>query len=147
MRPLRPLLRAGRFAAEAARAVATLLVIEVCLRTGGVDTACARLRLRSDLTSARSARAGHVVLPRRTKTPVRVCCAVASAWPAGDTCLRRCLLLGHRLRQLDPVLRIGVRRDQDAAFAAHAWLEIDGVALDPASAGYAVLGAANGAPS
>ncbi|WP_051400084.1 lasso peptide biosynthesis B2 protein [Haloechinothrix halophila] len=146
MSQLRPLRRAARFGVEAARAVVTLLVIEVCLRTGGVDTACARLGLRSDLTSARQPRAGHVVLPRRTKTPVRACCAVASAWPAGDTCLRRCLLLGHRLRQLDPVLRIGVRRE-DAVFAAHAWLEIDGVALDPASAGYAALGTANGAPS
>lgn len=144
---LRPGLRAARFAAESVRAVATLLVIGVCLRTGGVDTACARLRIRSDLVSAREPRAGTVVLPRRTRTPVRACCAVASVWPGGDTCLRRCLLLGAQLRRLDPVLRIGVRRSQDEAFAAHAWLEIDGVALDPASAHYAALGAANGAPS
>lgn len=137
-------LRAARFVAESVRAVVTLAVIEACLRTGGVDTACARLGVRSDLASARPPRAGNVVLPRRTRTPVRACCAVASAWPAGDTCLRRCLLLGHRLRRLDPVLRIGVRRDTDAAFAAHAWLEIDGVPLDPDALRYAALGTASG---
>lgn len=138
------LLRAARFAAESVRAVATLLVIEACLRTGGVDRACARLGLRSDLTSARQPRAGDVVLPRRVRTPVRACCAVVSALPAGDTCLRRCLLLGHRLRELDPVLRIGVSRGPDAVFAAHAWLEIDGISLDPEALRYAALGSAAG---
>ncbi|GAA5114944.1 lasso peptide biosynthesis B2 protein [Haloechinothrix salitolerans] len=139
-------LRTGRFAVESVRAVLTLLVIEVLLRSGGVDTACVRLGVRSDLTSARQPRAGDVVLPRRTRTPVRACCAVASVWPGGDTCLRRCLLLGHRLRELDPVLRIGVRRAA-ATFGAHAWLEIDGVPLDPAALHYAALGNVRGRTS
>lgn len=40
-----------------------------------------------------------------------------------SACLRRSLLLGYLLRDLDPVLRIGVAR-ADGAFEAHAWLEV-----------------------
>lgn len=54
-------------------------------------------------------------------------------WPLGDTCLRRALVSGQRLRRLDPVLRVGVAKI-DGKIQAHAWLEIDGVALDPAGA-------------
>ena len=63
-----------------------------------------------------------------------------SRWRAGDTCLRRCLLLGQRLRRLDPVLRIGVRRDEPGAFQAHSWLKISGRSLDIGSADFETLG-------
>ncbi len=48
--------------------------------------------------------------------------------PWRHTCLRRSLVLYHLLRRAGrPVeLRIGVRRDDQAALAAHAWLMLDG---------------------
>lgn len=49
-------------------------------------------------------------------------------WPIGDYCLRRALVLGRELRDLDPVLRIGVARE-DGTVKAHAWVEVDGKAV------------------
>lgn len=59
---------------------------------------------------------------------------VLGRWPFGDTCLRRALALGHRIRRLDPVLVIGVRHDEHGQIAAHAWLVVRGVTLDPQAA-------------
>jgi Transglutaminase-like superfamily len=60
-------------------------------------------------------------------------------WPFGDTCLRRSLVLGQRIRRLDPVLVIGVRYDEHGKLAAHAWLTVGGVALDTLAEQYAPL--------
>jgi hypothetical protein len=60
-------------------------------------------------------------------------------WPFGDTCLRRSLILGQRIRRLDPVLVIGVRHDEHGKLAAHAWLTVGGVALDTLAEQYAPL--------
>lgn len=60
-------------------------------------------------------------------------------WPFDSTCLRRALVLGQRIRRLDPTLVIGVRHDDSGALAAHAWLVVAGVALDPLAAQYEVL--------
>lgn len=43
-------------------------------------------------------------------------------------CLRRALILGHLLRRNGPALRLGVARE-DGEVRAHAWLEVDGVAV------------------
>jgi hypothetical protein len=60
-------------------------------------------------------------------------------WPFGDTCLRLALVSGQRLRELHPLLRVGVAKDEDGV-RAHAWLEVDGVSLDPkAPNDYAVV--------
>jgi hypothetical protein len=80
-----------------------------------------------------------VVLPRRTAWRMRVVDAVMRRWPWGDTCLRRSLVTGHRLRSLGPVLRLGVRDVVTHQLAAHAWLEIDGGSLDPEADAYAPL--------
>ncbi|MEP7054461.1 MAG: lasso peptide biosynthesis B2 protein [Actinomycetota bacterium] len=56
---------------------------------------------------------------------------------AGD-CLRRSLVTGHLLRELGPVLRLGVRRD-GAQVRAHAWIEVRGVAIDSDPSGYVPL--------
>lgn len=58
-----------------------------------------------------------------------------AAWPFGDTCLRRCLVAGHRMRGLSPVLVLGVTR-RGGRLAAHSWLEIDGRVLDPRARDY-----------
>jgi hypothetical protein len=51
-------------------------------------------------------------------------------WPWGrGTCLRQSLVLGHLLRRRRPLLRIGVKLAASGA-AAHAWLEVSGVAID-----------------
>jgi hypothetical protein len=59
--------------------------------------------------------------------------------PFNDTCLRRALVLGQRIRRLDPTLVIGVRHDESGGLAAHAWLVVSGVALDPLAAQFEAL--------
>ncbi|WP_228713618.1 lasso peptide biosynthesis B2 protein [Prauserella endophytica] len=130
-----------RFVAEVPRAVVTLALIERSLRTEDLPSTCLRLGVGWDLDSAAPPARERAVLPRRTRPAVVATRLVAACWPAGDTCLRRCLLIGHRLRELDPVLRIGVRRE-DGAFFAHSWLEIGGRSLDPGASAFATLGAA-----
>lgn len=131
-----------RVALEALRAIPPMLLIELSLRTSDLPATCRRLGLACDMASAAPAPAAVAVLPHHTRARVTATLFVASRWPAGDTCLRRCLLLGHRLRALRPVLRIGVRRDSDGEFWAHSWLEIGDATLDPSATGYSVLGAA-----
>lgn len=133
--------RRARLALELVRAGFWLVVVEVLLRRG-LPVTCRVLRLRLDLDSAAPPATERAVLPRRMRTPVRACCAVVRVWPAGDTCLRRCLVLGRRLRALDPVLRIGVRRLASGEFSAHSWLEVDGRTLDAGAADYLTLGRA-----
>lgn len=127
---------------EIVRALWTMVLIEVSLRTTDLPTTCRTLRLLLDLKSATPPALETVVLPRNAKAAMFAAQAVISRWPAGDTCLRRCLLIGHRLRRLDPVLRIGVKRDAAGEFCAHSWLEFQGTALDPTAAEYAVLSSA-----
>ena len=134
--------RRARLAWEVLRALPPMLWIEFSLRRSDLRVTCRRLGVRCDLTSSTAPSDEPPVLPRRTRAPIRASYFVVSRWPAGDTCLRQCLLIGHRLRDLGPVLRIGVRRAEDGTFSAHSWLEIDSKALDPAAAGYAVLGSA-----
>lgn len=127
---------------EVLRALPVLAFIELSLRTGELPRLCRRLALSLDLDSGIPPATTAVVLPRRTRHAVRGSTLAVALWPAGDTCLRRCLVLGHRLRELGPVLRIGVGRGPDGAFAAHSWLELDGATFDSTAAGFAVLGSA-----
>lgn len=64
---------------------------------------------------------------------------VFAHWPFDSTCLRRALVLGHRIRRLSPILMIGVRNDDSGALTAHAWLVVSGIALDPQAAHYEAL--------
>lgn len=131
-------------AVEVGAALGPMAAVEVLLRTSDLPTTCRRLGVGCDLGSAAPPAVEPAVLPRRTRRTILACGLVVSRWPAGDTCLRRCLLVGHRLSRLHPVLRIGVRRDADGRFSAHSWLEIDGRTLDPAAAAFATLGAPAG---
>jgi hypothetical protein len=128
-----------RSAYELVVAVVMLLAIEVSLRRTTLPATCRRLGLRFDLDGAAPVHGAVPVLPRWALPRARAAGLAAGHWPGGDTCLRRCLLLGHRLRRLDPVLRIGVRRDNAGAFEAHSWLEIGGQPLDHNAAGFAAL--------
>lgn len=77
-------------------------------------------------------------LPAWARVRLKVARRVMGRWPFGDTCLRRALVSGQRLRRLRPRLRVGVAKVDDE-FRAHAWLEIDGVSLDPAAASFESL--------
>jgi hypothetical protein len=133
--------RRVRFVLELGYALTSLARIELGLRRHDLPTLCRKLGIAWDLQSAEPPGRERAILPRNTRTAVLASCHVVARWPAGDSCLRRCLVLGHRLRRLTPVLRIGVRRDEAGAFLAHSWLEIGGGALDPAAADYLPLGA------
>jgi hypothetical protein len=61
---------------------------------------------------------------------VRSVASAARRWPFRDTCLRRALALGWLLRAREPTLRLGAMRTANGV-RGHAWLEIDGRALDP----------------
>jgi hypothetical protein len=133
-----PLRRRLRFTFELVRALWWLTRIELRLRRRPLPAVCRKLGIELDLRSAAPPATEHVVLPRRTRTAVLACTYAVARWPLGATCLRSCLVLGHRLRTLDPVLRIGVRRDGE--LSVHAWLEIAGRTLDETSVQYATLG-------
>lgn len=77
-------------------------------------------------------------LPGWASRRFRIALAVCKRWPFGDTCLRRSLLIGTRIKELEPVLRIGVDRPADG-FLAHAWLELGGRSLDPESKNFAAM--------
>ncbi len=127
---------------EVFRALGPMVVIEISLRTTDLRATCRRLGVSCELASPALPATELAVLPRRTRRAVRASLVVVSHWPAGDTCLRRCLLVGHRLRKLQPVLRIGVKRDTRGEFSAHSWLEFGGRTLDPTASEFATLGPA-----
>ncbi len=63
------------------------------------------------------------------------CAAATALAPGSFTCLRRALALRTRLRAkgLDGRLVLGARRGAGTGIEAHAWVELGGVALDPAA--------------
>jgi hypothetical protein len=138
MTPPMPFRRRVRFSFELVRALWWLTRIEIGLRRHTLPEVCRKLGIECDLRSAAPPAAEQVVLPRRTRTAMLACAYAVARWPMGGTCLRRCLVMGRRLRMLDPVLRIGVRRDDE--LVVHSWLEIGGRTLDATSAQYATLG-------
>lgn len=133
-----PFRRRVRFTFEFARAMYWLARIELGLRRHPLPKVCKKLGIECDLRSSTPPATTPVVLPRRTRTAVLACAYAVARWPMGNTCLRRCLVMGRRLKCLDPVLRIGVRRDGD--LVVHSWLEIGGRTLDATSGQYATLG-------
>jgi hypothetical protein len=123
--------------------VVVALVVEVGLRISTVPRLARLLgvRLERDGQSGQQLPAGSTNDPpvlwiREQYTTVA---RVMPHWPFGNTCLRRALVLGHRLRRLEPALVIGVRHDEAGQLAAHAWLVVAGVVLDPLAEQYAPL--------
>lgn len=119
-------------------AAVTLVVVEAGLRLTTLPRLARVLGIRLGSHDEAPVAAGLPAawIERRRVAVGRVC----RHSPFGDTCLRRALVLGRRIRRLQPTLVIGVRRDEDGAVAAHAWLVVDGATLDPAAAAYAALG-------
>lgn len=64
-------------------------------------------------------------------------------WPLGaGPCLRESLVLGHLIRDRDPVLRIGVAR-HGYRMRAHAWIELDGQPVNDPK-GFVAFGGSTG---
>jgi hypothetical protein len=114
-------------------------VVEVGLRIGSLPAVARWVGVPLAMDAVTSSGSDHVSLPPEAVERVTAVRAVMRRWPFGDSCLRVALVAGSRLRSFRPRLAVGVRR-VDGAVAAHAWLEIDGCPLDPASAAFAPLG-------
>jgi len=125
--------------------------IEVGLKVASLPTICKALGVR--LAGQEEAKAGPA--PTNDLSPVpnlpghdaafRAAQILAARRRPQGGCLCRSLLLGHRFRKFRPVLRIGILPNKlkgahaadstpaslsDSALAAHAWLEIGGIALE-----------------
>lgn len=118
----------ARCAVELVIQLQVLARIEWLVRRRGLPHACRALGIELRLDGV----AGHepALLRRRYTAVVRAARVATGGWPFGNTCLRRAMLLGSRMRAEHPVLRIGIRPD-GAGTLAHAWVEIDGRTLDP----------------
>lgn len=77
------------------------------------------------------------VLTGRDAQRYRVVRRVMRHWPGGaeGACLRLALTAGFLLRHREPTVRLGVARVRGQVIA-HAWLVIDGRALDPSAPCY-----------
>lgn len=108
-------------------AIFRLPLIRLSLRLRGYQRTRARLEARSTVTGTRAAS------PDDLARAQRLAWLAAIAGRRGlvtATCLPQALLLHAALRRqgLAPVLQIGVRKD-GTALDAHAWVELEGVAL------------------
>ncbi|WP_324649615.1 lasso peptide biosynthesis B2 protein [Georgenia sp. H159] len=117
---------------RAARTVALAGVVEVGLRTMPVPRLARLLRVRLVLDG----RPGQVTdvsglrLTDRERADLDITWRVLRHRPFNGTCLRRALLGAHVLRRRDHAVRIGVQKI-GGEVKAHAWVELDGVVLDP----------------
>jgi Transglutaminase-like superfamily len=70
--------------------------------------------------------------PREISRVVRLVQIAARRGPLKSACLVRSLVLIRALSEIgvESSLRIGVNRTDDGGFAAHAWVEIDGVPVN-----------------
>jgi hypothetical protein len=121
--------------------MATLTVaarIELSLRKRGLPATAARFGLRLGGPSSASAPpVPRRPLPSWAVRRARLAVALMRWWPFGDTCLRKSLVIGNRLADLSPQLFIGVPVSGGQEFtSAHAWLQINGIDIDPTSANY-----------
>lgn len=73
---------------------------------------------------------GSTQLPTWARERVRSTQRALKHWPFGDTCLRQALISGFLLRDLKPVLQVGVAKI-DGEIRAHAWLVVNGAVVDP----------------
>jgi hypothetical protein len=138
VRVLRALKRLARALIEPFVVVGVASAVEVGLRFWTLPRLARLLGVPLDLDRTEPA-TRPVVLPRRTAWSMRVVDGVMRRWPWGDTCLRRSLVTGHRLRDLAPVLRLGVRDAARDRPDAHAWLELQDGSLDSTASRFAPL--------
>jgi hypothetical protein len=114
------------------RTVALAPLIELGLRTCGLRRTARALRVRLCIDDPVDTAASQLVLPLSVaeRRRLRVAWSILAVAPLDGTCLRRALIGARLLRARDHAVRIGVRKTSEG-IKAHAWLEIDGISLDP----------------
>jgi hypothetical protein len=124
-----------------ARAAATAVVIEVAVRTVPLTRLAAAVGAPVDVRAAGGGSADpQSVLGPADAARLRATRIVMRRWPFGarGPCLREALVAGRLLRHRRPRIALGAGRDARGALA-HAWLVVDGVALDPRAAQWTPL--------
>lgn len=127
-------------------ALVTAFVVEIGLRTVTLPVLADRLSVplaiqpQSDLhpVDLRAIAETVPILSALEQRRLTTVLAVMRRWPWGSSCLRIALVAGRALRHRRPRLSIGVRRD-GGVVSAHAWLLVDGRALDPEAGNYIPL--------
>lgn len=114
------------------------LLVEVGLRTMSLPRLAALVGAPISWEDQEGSAAQRTSLSRDSRRRVRAARRVLKRWPFGDTCLREALVIGHRLRRLEPELHVGVAK-LDGEVRAHAWLVIGGNILDPFQAASSYL--------
>ena len=109
--------------ADLFRCTLLIVVADHALRSRSLEVACRRVRSWAQ----RSGAAGTDASPAELALLLR---RIGNRLPRLGTCLRRSIVLEAVLcsQGRESALRIGVRR-QGEGIAAHAWVELDGVAL------------------
>jgi hypothetical protein len=100
--------------------------VELLLRTVSLPKTCAALGVRFQPQRVDAPPKG--LLPRSARHVALRVDDLYGCVPLPDTCLRRALVAGYLLRQLQPELVLGVRTTPH--FEAHAWLCVAGGILD-----------------
>ena len=128
--------------------VAAAVRVETALRRRSLSGTAAALGLVVEPIPTAphpAGRTGPPRLPRWSAEPVRATARVMRWWPLGQDgprgsamCLRSSLVTARRLRSLHPTVHVGVAMDH-GGLRAHAWVEVDGAALDPTAGRYRVM--------
>lgn len=119
--------------------------VEARVRRVPLPRLAARLGVRLAVTE--SAPEPSFRLRNRDVRRLKAVAWIFKYWPDADSCLRRALVAGCRLRHLDPRLHLGVRRDARGRVEAHAWLEVQGHVWDPEADTYGRLSNGSGPSS
>lgn len=131
-RRLRSVQQRIRLVREYLVVVAVAAMIEWSLRRESLPRTARRARVRLlEQTTVEPPSTLHPSIAHR----MAIVDSVYRRWPFGDTCLRRAMVLGHRLAWLHPEIVVGARID-GGRVTAHAWVRVSGVDLDPTAADY-----------
>ncbi|WP_279070503.1 lasso peptide biosynthesis B2 protein [Microbacterium lacticum] len=103
--------------------------VERSLRARPLDQTAARFGLRLSFGRPDEV-TDDLEFSREESVALDLALRTLAVGPFNSTCLRRALVIGDILRDRSPLLRVGVAKTAGEV-TAHAWVEIDGVALDP----------------
>lgn len=108
------------------------LAVEIALRTVPLPRLARSLGAELALsgTAAPTGSIDEVDLTRREADLLDTAWRIMKRRPFNPTCLRQALIGGHILRRRSPQVRIGVTKIAGAV-SAHAWVEVEGISLDP----------------
>lgn len=110
--------------------LALIAFIESGLRLIGLNRVAKILGVHLGFDNSTSTSAYDLSLSNRERERLELGLRMLRRGPFNGTCLRRALLAGYILRSHAHAVRVGVR-SVDGNIAAHAWLVVDGVSLDP----------------